>query len=216
MVARPEASDVSSVNSSDYSASSSQNETQRRRRPAPATIGVDPANLVGKVLTRIRGSPIHPSLTLVFSDKTSFQVLVDGYDPTCPGIPKELEVSPSLEPFLVPDSRLLSTGLTIADCAIITMTDVAFEQKQKDGRRWEDRWNQDHLGVAFKFAEGNTWHGVWATMAEKDADCCVFRRYYDVYLKQIHRSNRPSRHRKMSPSRKRKASISIDAFFRRF
>lgn len=45
------------------------------------SLGVDPSLLVGKVLTKISRSSKHPTLTLDFSDNTTFQILVDGYDP---------------------------------------------------------------------------------------------------------------------------------------
>ena len=55
-----------------------------RRRPVPRrldSVGVDPSILVGKVLTKIQRSSKHPSMQLRFSDDTSYQILVDGYDP---------------------------------------------------------------------------------------------------------------------------------------
>ena len=55
-----------------------------RSHPVPPRLhgtGVDPSLLVGKVLTRLSRSPKHPTLTLDFSDNTTFQILVDGYDP---------------------------------------------------------------------------------------------------------------------------------------
>lgn len=58
-----------------------------RRRPVPLrldSLGVDPSILVGKVLTRIRRSSKHPSMQLHFSDHTTYQILVDGYDPIHP------------------------------------------------------------------------------------------------------------------------------------
>lgn len=58
-----------------------------RRRPVPLrleSVGVDPSTLVGKVLTNIRRSSRHPSMQLRFSDDTTYQILVDGYNPTHP------------------------------------------------------------------------------------------------------------------------------------
>jgi hypothetical protein len=58
--------------------------SKSRRRPVPLrlqSLGVDPSLLVGKVLTKLSRSSKHPTLTLDFSDNTTFQILVDGYDP---------------------------------------------------------------------------------------------------------------------------------------
>ncbi|EIN11849.1 hypothetical protein PUNSTDRAFT_99128 [Punctularia strigosozonata HHB-11173 SS5] len=181
----------------------------KRNRYQPDTLrlqplGIDPSELVGKVLTRVRRSPNHPNLTLDFADKTSYQIRVDGYDPVHRGVPKELEVSPSLHDILTPGDI---GRLTITNCAMITMTDKAFrldKGKQRDGARreeFEDRWDQNHLGIAFKFEEENRdgvprWHSVWATLVEHDQELgtCVFRSYDDVYIDRLVRH----RHRKRS------------------
>jgi len=55
--------------------------SKSRRHPVPRSMGVDPSLLVGKVLTRLSRSLKHPTLTLDFADNTTFQILVDGYDP---------------------------------------------------------------------------------------------------------------------------------------
>ena len=51
----------------------------------------------------------------------------------------------------------------------------------------QQRWDQDHIGLAFKFGEDKIWHCVWATLAEYDDQLgtCVFRSYHDVYLEQV-------------------------------
>lgn len=142
-----------------------------RRRPVPLrlqSLGVDPSLLVGKVLTKLSRSSKHPTLTLDFSDNTTFQILVDGYDPVHRGLPKELEMDSSLE-------QLLTTGQahvewTIKDCALITLTDKAFESRER-----EQRWDQNHTGVAFRCLEDRMWHCVWATLTDHDHDKCVFR-----------------------------------------
>lgn len=164
-----------------------------RRRPVPLrlqSLGVDPSLLVGKVLTKLSRSSKHPTLTLDFSDNTTFQILVDGYDPVHRGLPKELEMDSSLE-------QLLTTGQayvewTIKDCALITLTDKAFESRER-----EQRWDQNHTGVAFRCLEDRMWHCVWATLTDHDHDKCVFRSYDDVYIDQLHRS--PRKHRAHVP-----------------
>src|ERR1700722_95200 len=98
MSSRPDAGDTASpvsTNSSDYSACPSPSKMSGRRPSRGLNaVGIDPADLVGKVLTRVRRSPPHPTLTLDFSDNTTFQILVDGYDPVHRGIPKELVTDP--------------------------------------------------------------------------------------------------------------------------
>ncbi|KAG1867378.1 hypothetical protein F4604DRAFT_1927690 [Suillus subluteus] len=163
--------------------------SKSRRRPVPLrlqSLGIDPSLLVGKVLTKLSRSLKHPTLTLDFSDNTTFQILVDGYDPVHRGLPKELEMDSSLE-------QLLTTGQahvewTIKNCALITLTDKAFESRER-----EQRWDQNHTGVAFRFFEDQMWHCVWATLTDHDRGTCVFRSYDDVYIDQLHRSPRKLR-----------------------
>jgi hypothetical protein len=184
-------SDVLSLTSSSDSPPPSP--SKRRRRPTPLRlthVGIDPGDLVGKVLTRIRRSPNHPTLTLDFSDNTTFQVLVDGYDPVHQGTPKELEMNPSLDPLFNPPNGQLQVSLTVVDCALVTLTDKAFLKKTR-----EAHWDQNHLGLGFKFAGAQSWHCVWATMIEYDEQMggCVFRSYDDVYLDTLQRSPRKRR-----------------------
>ena len=107
--------------------------------------GVAPSEMLGKVLKSIRVSRAHPTVTLRFADRTSFQIRVEGYDPSHPGPPKTIETSPALESLLAWEGNL---GYTVANATMITMTDHAFETGKKE-RSWEQR----HAGVAFKFAE---------------------------------------------------------------
>lgn len=95
--------------------------------------------------------------------------------------------------------------LLVVDCALITLSDKAFERKHsrdgKESRNSHDfRWDQKHLGVAFKFAEEEPrWHCVWATLAEYDEEqggSCVFRSYDDVYLENILPSPRKKHQKK--------------------
>lgn len=120
-------------------------ESLQRKLPS---FGVAPSEMVGKVLTSIRASRMHPTITLHFADRSSFQVRVDGYDPTHPGVPKTIETNPELAPFLAAEGKP-DLSYTIANAAVITMTDKAFE---KGGKR-ESSWDQRHAGLAFKFKE---------------------------------------------------------------
>ncbi|KAF7321732.1 hypothetical protein MKEN_00694900 [Mycena kentingensis (nom. inval.)] len=168
-------------------------------RPRPPSLrmdypGINPAFLIGKVLTSARRSDKHPACTLSFSDGTFVQIKVDGYNPAHPGVPKELEMSPAL-------NELVDSGdvvdLTVTDCALITLSDKAFAGI-------DNCWDQRHLGLAFKFATASDdaaspWHCVWAVLEEHStAGACVFRTYDDVYLEELQRSPRKPRHRKKS------------------
>ncbi|KAJ7683233.1 hypothetical protein B0H17DRAFT_1160945 [Mycena rosella] len=162
-----------------------------RPRPPPLRIdhlGINPSDLVGKVLKSVRRSDKHPSLTLAFDDHTRVKIMVDGYDP-------ELEMDPSLAALFTSDAPV---DLTVTDCALITLSDKAFAPQG-------DQWDQRHLGVAFKFAggvvdQGASWHCIWAILQDHDAATgeCVFRTYDDVYLEHLQRSPRKVRHRKKS------------------
>ncbi|KAF8844651.1 hypothetical protein BDN67DRAFT_962581 [Paxillus ammoniavirescens] len=167
-----------------------------RRRPIPLrlnSIGVDPSVLVGKVLTRISRSSKHPSMQLHFSDDTTYQILVDGYDPIHRGLPKELEMDPSFGSLLDAADGELDVDLTIDDCALITLTDKAFESRQR-----EQRWDQNHIAIALKFGQNQAWRCVWATLTDQENGRCVFRSYDDVYLEQLQRS--PRKRRPRAPS----------------
>jgi hypothetical protein len=167
-----------------------------------------------KVLTRVRRSPAHPSLTLDCSDGTSFQLLIDGYNPAHPGVPKFLEMDPSLDLIFNPPSGHLLLDLTIVDCVAITLMDKAHDTRVELQGPRDEQWDQHHIGVAFKFLQdiaeghgGKGWHCVWATLAEYDEErgeshsACVFRSYNDVYLDTLQRS--PSRSPKKRSPRKR-------------
>ncbi|KAG5638871.1 hypothetical protein H0H81_009174 [Sphagnurus paluster] len=156
--------------------------THRRRPLPPNYIGADPYDIVGKILTRARKSAHHPSVILEFSDNTSFQILLDGYDPVHPGIPKELEMDSELQAFFTSGQLL---DLPIIGCTFTTFQDWAFESKAAH----EVRWEQKHFGIAFKFAEERPrWRCIWATMEERDTTgACIFRNYSDVYLEKARR-----------------------------
>ena len=82
--------------------------------------------------------------------------------------------------------------LLISDCAFVRLTDKAFEKKMRD-----EKWDQNHLGLAFKFGGDPAWHCVWATMVEYDEELggrCTFRSYDDVYLQPVTPTS-PRKHR---------------------
>jgi hypothetical protein len=190
--------ETSSLPSSDSSAPPSP--SKPRPRPPPL-VGIDPATLVGKVLTGIRKSPVHPSLTLDFADNTTIQVVVDGYDPHpgFRGLPKQLETNAVSDPIFNPPTGHLVTELTIRDCAFVTLSDRAFDLKQRGAE-----WDQNHQGIAFKFSGQKSWHCIWATLAEHDENhgSCIFRSYNDVYLRNLHRHPPLRPQKKYVPRRK--------------
>ncbi|KAJ7072092.1 hypothetical protein C8F01DRAFT_1205757 [Mycena amicta] len=177
------------------------------RRPRPPSLrldhlGLDPASLVGRRLKTVKRSEKHPSLTLTFVDGARVQIMVDGYSPSHPGVPKELEMSPTFQQLFDAGD---SVDLTITDCALITLSDKAFALQSND--QLASQWDQRHLGVAFKFASSPSgpssssepWHCVWAILQDHDEyGECVFRTYDDVYLEELQRSPRKTRHRKKS------------------
>ncbi|KAF5380401.1 hypothetical protein D9615_004602 [Tricholomella constricta] len=139
--------------------------THRRRPLPPNYIGADPYDLIGKVLRRARQSAQHPAVTFEFSDNTSFQILVDGYDPMYPGIPKVLDMDSDLQALFNSGQPL---DLPIIGCTFITLLDLAFEAKQNHAS--DLRWEQQHRGIALKFAEDiPRWRCVGSTMEERDS-----------------------------------------------
>jgi len=132
-----------------------------------------------------------------FSDDTTYQILVDGYDPLHRGLPKQLEMDPTFGSLLDSADGQLDVDQTIDDCALITLTDKAFESRQR-----EQRWDQNHIGVAFKFSQDQAWHCVWATLTDHENGNCVFRSYDDVYLAQLQHSPRKRRSRAPSSPKK--------------
>lgn len=189
--------------------------TKPRRPPPPLrldSVGISPKSLVGKVLKRVRRSQNHPTLTLDFADNTSFQVLIDGYNPSHPGVPKSLEMDPSLDPIFNPPSGHLVVDLTIADCASVTLMDKAYDARRELQGARDEQWDQHHIGVAFKFLEesgtGKSWHCVWATLAEYDEEhgTCVFRSFDDVYLEKLQRTPQRSARKRGPPRHSRNGS----------
>ncbi|KAL5485093.1 hypothetical protein ACEPAI_7735 [Sanghuangporus weigelae] len=180
------------------STSSSSDGTPKKLRPRARsspppipTLGIDPKILVGKVLTHIRRSPDHPTVTLSFADGTTYQILVDGYDPRNTSGAKPESRSTSRSCILEMDEVLLRmlevpgrhvVDREITDCAHIRLADKALER-----REWEQSWTQSHVAVAFKFAGESRWHCVWAMRAEYDERGCIFRAFDDVYLQVLDR-----------------------------
>jgi len=165
------------------------------------SVGVDPRDLIGKVLKGIRRSPVHPCVTLYFTDNTSYQIRVDGYDPKHRGIPKTLESDSNFEPYLAYPGDLLEVHLTVVNAAKVTLSDKAFDAGGRGSR-----WNQAHSGIALKFEEKGHWHCVWAQLAEYDDArpvSCTFRSYHDVYLDVLRpTSKKPKAHRRKGRSRR--------------
>ncbi|KAH8119252.1 hypothetical protein DFH11DRAFT_1501607 [Phellopilus nigrolimitatus] len=157
-----------------------------RVRPAALrlnSIGVDPSLLIGKKLKHIRRSPTHPVITLSFADDTMYQILVDGYAPRhkSESVPRILEMDDLLQQLFDPPGGHIDVDLVIKDCAFIQLSDKAYER-----REWEQRWDQKHNAIAFKFDDEKRWHCVWAMLAEHDKlGSCTFRTFDDIYLQPL-------------------------------
>ena len=148
----------------------------------PAPDEVNPVSLVGKTLVQVRRSPNHPSITLNFSDKSSYQIRIDGYNPQFPGLNKVLEMNAQSHGVFPESGGQTNVNLTVDRCASITMRDKAFDARGSK----ETTWDQTHLGVVFKFRERDGWHCLWAMLADSDSSTglCVFRNFEDVYIAQ--------------------------------
>ncbi|KAI0081247.1 hypothetical protein K474DRAFT_1635942 [Panus rudis PR-1116 ss-1] len=165
-----------------------------------AALGLSPSVLVGRVLKRVSRSSTHPVITLYFTDNTTYQVRVDGYDPMYPGLPKAIETDPELEPILNDiEAAHADAAYTIVGATTTTLTDRAY-QSGEHGKK-DAEWKQSHSALAFKFKEEGKWHCMWATRAEFDAlGRCTFRSYDDVYLEKVERSQ--SQHKKAKGKRR--------------
>jgi len=151
-------------------------------RVDPAPDEVDPVSLVGKTLVQVRRSPNHPSISLHFSDKSSYQIRVDGYNPQFPGLNKVLEMNAQSHGIFPECGGQAEVKLTVDRCASVRMRDRAFDARGSK----ETSWDQTHLGVVFKFKEREGWHCLWAMLADNDGSTgmCVFRSFEDVYIAQ--------------------------------
>lgn len=148
------------------------------------------------------------------------QLKIDGYNPLFPGVPKSLEMDPTLDPIFNPPSGQLFVDLTIEDCASITLMDKAYDARVELQGTRNEHWDQHHIGVAFKFREDaagdrgrKSWHCVWATLAEYDSQQggCVFRSYDDVYVDVLHRDRSPQKSpRKRRPDKRNSRAGSGD------
>lgn len=167
---------------------------RNKDKPVPTPLrldssGVEPSLLIGKVLQKTVRSYRHPMITFHFSDSSCYQVHVEGYhpNPTLQGVPKELEVNTSFEEMLNLSQNLDGPlDLTVTNCSFIRLTDKAFQRKRPEDR--EERWDQNHLGLAFKFNGRPNWHCVWAAVVDHDKEYGgreVFRSYEDVYLQGV-------------------------------
>jgi len=116
---------------------------------------------------------------LSFSDKSSYQIRVDGYNPQYKtGITKEIEFSQRCAEVFPARGGSSKVQLTVDQCAAITMKDKAFDTRER-----ETFWEQSHQGIALKFKERDGWHCVWAMLTEcEDEGKVVFRNFDDVYL----------------------------------
>lgn len=177
----------------------------RRKQPGSLrldsdSIGVDPDQIVGKVLIHIRRSPTHPAVTLHFADKTVYQVRVDGYDPVHRGIPKELEMNTILLPLFRPPGGQIDVHLTVTHARLVRLKDTAHEWSETA----KSKWKVEHVALALKFAEEPGWHCVWATKAEYDGDFgpCTFRNFDDVYLAELNTSSPRKRKSPQKQARK--------------
>ena len=161
---------------------SKQSANTKPTRVDPAPDEVDPVSLVGKTLVQVRRSPNHPSITLHFSDKTSYQIRVDGYNPQFPGLNKVLEMNAQSQGVFPEGGGQTDVRLTVDRCASIRMRDKAFDARSSK----ETSWDQGHFGLVFKFKERDGWHCLWAMLADNDSSTgmCVFRSFEDVYIAQ--------------------------------
>jgi len=179
-----------------------------REQPRPDSIGVNPDQIVGKVLVYIRRSPAHPAVTLHFADNTTYQVRVYGYDPIHRGIPKELETNSVLLPLFKPPAGQMDVHLTVTHARMVSLKDTAHQWSEKA----ESRWNVEHVAFALKFAEEPGWHCVWATMAEYDGDFgpCTFRSFDDVYLAELRPPTRKHKYPQKQGRTFRKPDLGMD------
>ncbi|GJJ06352.1 hypothetical protein Clacol_000543 [Clathrus columnatus] len=182
----------------------------KKSKPLPTPLrqnisGVNPSILIGKVLQKIVRSSRHPMIKFHFSDSSVYQVHVEGYhpNPAFQGVPKELEMNSCLDEMLTlcQSKNAKPLDLTVTNCGFIRLTDKAFEKKNRQER--EVRWDQNHLGLAFKFEGRPTWHCVWAAVVDHDDNIEVFRSYEDVYLEHVAYPNLPSPIDLKSPTRSR-------------
>lgn len=153
------------------------------------TPGVDPSEIVGKVLKSIRRSPSHPAMTLHFADKTTYQIRIEGYDPAHPGVPKQFEMDMDLSALLASE-KAEDLNWTVTKARMFKMLDKGFSELGKE----RTSWHLDHTALAFQCEETKTWYCVWVCLEERNEwGACVFRNYHDIYLERLDRSASPRR-----------------------
>ena len=101
--------------------------------------------MVGKVLKSIRHS--HPISTLHFTGRTAYQIRIDGYNPSHPGVPKQLETDMDFSSLLASE-QAADLNWTITKAGIFKMPDKRFSQFDK--RRAS--WHLDRAALAFQRA----------------------------------------------------------------
>ena len=111
-------------------------------------MGIDPSELVGKVLKSIRRSPSRPTMTVRFADNTTYQVRIDGYNPSHPGVPKQLEMDMDLSSLLASE-QAEDLNWKVTKARTFKMLDKGFSKLGKK----EDSWHLDHTALAFQCEE---------------------------------------------------------------
>ncbi|TEB37396.1 hypothetical protein FA13DRAFT_1726486 [Coprinellus micaceus] len=171
-------------------------------------VGIDPSDIIGKVVKQVRKSCTHPTVTIDFDDDTSVQIRVDGYDPRHPGLPKSLETDSHLEELMM---REFPIDIPVLGCAYVTLSDKAFDCRRRNGiDDTLQHWDQQHVGLALKFPYVNTgrarWHCIWATKQdhEEAGGACLFRSYEDVYLERLPRARRSRPNTPTTPTKHRR------------
>ncbi|TFL02458.1 hypothetical protein BDV98DRAFT_428406 [Pterulicium gracile] len=143
-------------------------------------------DLRGKTLRSVQCSTSHPSISLSFTDNSSYHIRVDQYSPSMTSNAVwALVQTPGADPAI---ERLFSSSTTsqnsaqisevnwqVIDCTFITMSDKAFQYNvEKSG---ESKWDENHKALAFKLhpipssdamsvdepAHKPRWHCIWAT-----------------------------------------------------
>jgi hypothetical protein len=118
-----------------------------------ADVGVPPRVIVGKVLTGVRRSHMHPNLGLHFEDGSAFQVRVNTYDPLYPGMEKEIFMDHALEEIFgdTDCDGSLRMKYTISHATFLTLKDQALYVRSSTGEEFQ--WQKSHTVLAFRFEE---------------------------------------------------------------
>jgi hypothetical protein len=166
-----------------------------------------PSILRGKTLHSVRHSATHPSISLSFTDGTSYEIRAQNYSPSSssPTVWSLLQTpapDATIEQAFAPSNgTTIDVSLEVLDCTYITMSDKASRIEPTQG---EIKWDQSHVALAFKFQprppsdamvldsipeNKPRWHCFWVTREEYSEaksftgfQDCVHRSYDDVYL----------------------------------